>query len=257
METPRLYDELADWWHTFSRPADYEEEAGIFTRAIRAALPGAKTVLELGSGGGNNASHLKRHFQMTLVDRAPGMLAASRRLNPELPHHQGDMRSFRLDQQFDVVFIHDAIMYLTREDDLLAAMRTAFRHARPGGVTLMVPDCTTETFREETSSGGHNGEDVTPPNPGRAIRYLEWTYDPDPTDSTILTDFAYLLREEDGAVRVVQDRHIFGLFPRETWLRLMREAGWEASTLPFDHSEVEGVTEMFLGRKAGGAPAQG
>ena len=76
------------------------------------------TLLELGSGGGNNASHLKKHFQMTLVDLSPGMLEVSRKLNPECEHLQGDMRSVRLGRSFDAVFMHDAIAYMTSAEDL-------------------------------------------------------------------------------------------------------------------------------------------
>lgn len=251
-EQPHLYTDLAPWWPLLSRPDDYEEEAGIFTRAILQTLPGAQTMLELGSGGGNNASFLKRRFSVTLSDRAPGMLEVSRKLNPDLPHHLGDMRSLRLGQQFDVVFIHDAVMYLTTEEDLLAAMATAYAHTRPGGLILIVPDWTTETFHPTTDHGGDDGEDLVPPIPGRALRYLEWTYDPDPSDTSYIVEFAYLLREEGQPVRCVYDRHIDGLFPRATWLRLLEEAGFRPFTLPFDHSEVEGVTEMFLGTR----PAQ-
>ena len=41
------------------------------------------------------------------------------------------------------------------------------------------------------------------------------------------SDLAYLLREKNGPVRVVHDTHVFGIFLRETWLRLLREAGFE------------------------------
>jgi SAM-dependent methyltransferase len=249
METPHLYSDLADWWPVLSRPADYAEEANIFARAILGALPDARTMLELGSGGGNNASFLKQHFQMTLVDRAQGMLSVSRRLNPELPHFEGDMRSVRLGQTFDVVFIHDAVMYLLSEEDLRAAMQTASLHTRPGGIALFVPDETRETFRPGVSSGGHDGSETTPPMPGRAMRYLEWSYDPDPNDTSYVVDYAFLLREDPQNVRCVYDRHFNGLFPRATWLRLLEETGFHPQALPFDHSEVEGVTEMFLGVK--------
>jgi SAM-dependent methyltransferase len=78
----KLYAELADWWPLLSAPADYAEEAGFYRRILDEACR-PRTVLELGSGGGNNASHLKQHFSLTLVDRSPEMLAVSRRLNPE------------------------------------------------------------------------------------------------------------------------------------------------------------------------------
>lgn len=259
---PHLYTDLADWWPVLSQPAEYEEEAGIFARMIHQTLPGARTVLELGSGGGNNASFLKRQFAMTLVDRSPGMLAVSKRLNPELPHLQGDMRSVRLEEGgqprlFDAVFIHDAIMYMTSEDDLRRAIQTAAFHTRPGGMTLLVPDWVRETWKPMTDHGGHDGADVAAqypdPDPSlvnRSLRYLEWTYDPDPTDTRYNVEFAFLLREGPDQVRCVYDRHEDGIFPRATWLRLMEEAGFKASFLPFDHSEVEpGMTELFVGVK--------
>jgi SAM-dependent methyltransferase len=46
-------------------------------------------VLELGSGGGNNASHLKARFEMVVVEPSPAMLAVSRALNPECEHEHG------------------------------------------------------------------------------------------------------------------------------------------------------------------------
>ena len=73
----------------------------------------ATTLLELGSGGGNNASHLKHRFECTLTDLSPEMLALSRTLNPECEHIEGDMRTLRLERTFDAVFVHDAIAYIT------------------------------------------------------------------------------------------------------------------------------------------------
>ena len=75
------------------------------------------------------------------------MLALSRTLNPECEHLEGDMRTLRLGREFDVVFIHDAISYLTTEEDLRAAIETAAAHVRPGGVVILTPDATTEIFK--------------------------------------------------------------------------------------------------------------
>ncbi len=225
-------------------PADYEEEAAFYGQALArgGALP-AETLLELGSGGGNNASHMKARFQMTLVDPAPGMLAHSRRLNPECEHLEGDMREVRLGRLFDRVFIHDAIVYMTTEHDLRLALETAFVHCRPGGAALFAPDHVRETFRPSTDNGGHDGET-------RSLRYLEWIWDPDPTDTSYTVDYAYVLRGEDGLARVEHDRHIEGLFSRDVWLRLLTDAGFEPRVVPFDHSELEpGTYELFVGRR--------
>ena len=222
----KLYDELADWWPLLSAVDDYAEEAAFFARVLNDACdPPPRTLLELGSGGGNNAFHLKSKFEMTLVDLSPQMLAVSRKLNPECEHREGDMRSVDLGRAFDAVFIHDAIMYMTSEADLRAAMRNAYRHCRGSGVVLFVPDCVRETFAGETEHGGHDGID------GRSLRYLEWTVDPDPEDTTFRTDYVIAMRERGGDVRVVHDYHIEGLFARADWMRLLREVGFEPSTI--------------------------
>jgi SAM-dependent methyltransferase len=240
MAVPRLYRDLAEWWPLLSAPADYAEEAAVYQRVLTetARIP-VGTVLELGCGGGNNASHLARHFTMTLTDRSPEMLAVARRLVPQAGHAEGDMRTLRLGRLFDAVFVHDAVAYLTTEEDLEAAIATAATHVRPGGVVLFVPDFTTETFRPGTGTGGHDGPD------GRGLRYLEWTRDPDPADTTYLADMVYLLREGDE-VEAVLDRHTLGVFPRATWLRLLERAGLQTG------SETAALTggetlQMFTG----------
>ena len=68
-----------------------------------------------------------------------------------------------------------------------------------------------------------------------------------PRGLNVLVDYAYILRETDGTVRVEHDRHIEGLFSRDTWLRTLGEAGFEPQVLPFEHSDVEpGKHEVFV-----------
>ncbi|MBP1704683.1 MAG: Methyltransferase type 11 [Chloroflexi bacterium] len=221
----RLYDELADWFHLLTPPADYAGEAAQIYGLLRMRVDGPlETLLELGSGGGNTASHLRARLRLTLTDISPAMLDLSRSLNPGCEHLLGDMRTLRLGRTFDAVLVHDAIMYMTDEDDLRATFATAFTHLRPGGAAVFAPDCVRETFRPATDHGGLDGD-------GRALRYLDWSYDPDPADTSYVIEFAILLREGDADVRVRYDRHVMGLFPRATWLGLMREAGFEPSTV--------------------------
>jgi SAM-dependent methyltransferase len=245
-----MYGELASWWPLLSKPGEYAEAAKFYQQVlIEACDQPPRTLLELGSGGGNNASHLKARFEVTLVDCAPGMLDVSRALNPECSHVEGDMRDVRLDRQFDSVFIQDAIGYMTTEQDLRKAMQTAFDHCRAGGVALFAPDYTRENFRPSTYHGGHDGE-------LRSLRYVEWTWDPDPSDSTYTVDFAYLLREGSGSVRVEQDRHVLGLFSRAEWLRCLGEVGFEPSVVPFRHSAPDTLDrEVFLAIKPVGRSA--
>ena len=119
-------------------------------------------------------------------------------------------------------FAHDAISYLTSEDDLRRAIETAAAHVRPGGVVILTPDATTEIFEPGTDHGGHDGED------GRSLRFLEWTHAPDPPGSSTYTvDYAIVLRTPGEPLEIVHDRHTLGVFPEATWRRLLTESGLE------------------------------
>lgn len=243
----RFYRELADWWPLLSAPEDYVEEAAFYASALeRSSERPVHTVLELGSGGGNNASHMKERFDLTLVDISPEMLEVSRRLNPGCEHVEGDMRSVRLGRTFDAVFVHDAVDYMTTLDDLRAAAHTAFTHCAPGGAALFVPDDVRESFRPDTSHGGHDGE-------GRALRYLAWSWDPDPDDSITVTDYIFALRSADGSVETVHDRHLCGLFTNVEWIAVLEEVGFDAERITYWHSEA-GDLPVFVGRRPEGTP---
>ena len=225
---PKLYSELASWFHLLTAPKDYAEEAEFARNTlVEASTTPVKTVLELGAGGGNNASHMKSAFTMTLTDLSQPMLDESRRINPECEHIAGDMRTIRLGRFFDAVFVHDALTYLTTQEDLLQCMKTAVIHCKPGGVALFMPDCVRETFVPGVHHGGHDGD-------GRSMRYFEWTFDPDPSDTTYTIDFVLLLREGNSPVRVEHDVHVNGLFSRGEWLDCLQGAGFKSSRMVVD-----------------------
>src|SRR6266581_3135573 len=192
----KLYTELAEWWPIFSGPEEYREEAAFFARVLKESCnPAPRTLLELGSGGGNNASHLKSHFKMTLVDVSPQMLAVSRALNPDC------------------------------------------EHCRPGGVALFVPDEVRESFVPSTDHGGNDSA-------RGSVRYVQWTTDPDPSDTTIQVDFGILIRDDQGDMRVLHERHTHGLFARSLWLRLLRKVGFKPSVVRDEY-----VRDVFLARR--------
>ena len=218
----RLYHDLAWLWPAFSPPEEYVDDARHFREALRERLgPGRLSALELGSGGGHTLSHLAADFDLTAVDLSPEMLALSRRLNPDVPHHLGDMRRVRLGESFDAVLIHDAVCYLLTEDDLQATFATAGAHLNPGGILLLMPDYLQESFQ---------GPRVlhwicSQADPGFTV--IEYCHDPDPHDTTIESVFFFIIQEEQGLM-IEQDRHVTGLFPSGRWLALLDGAGFDA-----------------------------
>ena len=55
----------------------------------------------------------------------------------------------------------------------------------------------------------------------------------------------------DGTVQVAHDIHTLGLFPRETWLRVLAEVGFEARAVAEVTNEDRLPREFFVGRRPG------
>ena len=237
----RVYGDLAEWWPLISPPEEYAQEAGRLAAVFGTAAILVHEVLDLGSGGGHVAAHLKRRLALTLVDLSGPMLAVSRQLNPECEHVQGDMRSVRLGREFDGVLVHDAVDYMTTRADLRQVIETAFEHCRPGGIAVFVPDHTAETFRESEGHGG--GSDSS----GRQASFSERDWDPDPADDWIQADYEFVLRDADGAVQVVRESHHLGAFSKSTWLSLLDEAGFEPEAAGEPGGGIRG--SLFTGRR--------
>lgn len=208
-----------------SPPSHYVEEAVHLLPLLEPDSSRRLSLLELGAGGGSLAFHLGRDFELTLTDRSPEMQAVSRVVNPEADHLIGDLRTLDLGRQFDRVLLHDAVMYLLTETELAQGLATCRRHCRPDGRVVILPDCVLETFEPETSWGGEDGSN------GEALRYLEWSWDPDPHDTQYDVYYALVLRDPAGRIRVEGDHQRNGLFPRATWNRLIEEAGFTVTTV--------------------------
>jgi SAM-dependent methyltransferase len=237
----RLYDDLAPWYRLLDPPDDHADEAAAFARALEDVVGnGPASLLELGAGAGHNAVHLKRRFRCTLSDPSEGMTALSRALNPECAHVPGDMRTLRLGLTYDAVLVHDAVMYMTSAADLRLAAETAFVHTRPGGAAVFAPDCTRETFVEAT-------ELIEGDDGARALRCLEWSWDPDPADDTFRTEYVLLLRNGSD-VAALHDGHVEGLFTRAVWEETLTAVGYRVDT--FARPIGDGVSdEVFLARR--------
>ncbi len=235
-----FYGALAEWWPLISPVADYAEEAAYFGSLLAGHTPPVRTVLELGCGGGSNAFYLRDRFELTLTDLSPDMVAQSVLLNPGCTHIQGDMRTLRLGTTFDAVFVHDAIDYLISKADVVAALRTARAHLRPGGLVVVAPDATAEIFEPDEDVSGSDGA-------GRSVRFLTWTTDPDPTDTWIQTEYVFVLRRGDEPVEVVHETHRTGLFDRATWLQMFDLADFDPRRVAETTTEDRTPRDIFVG----------
>jgi SAM-dependent methyltransferase len=233
----RMYGDLAWLWPLMGQPEeeDWIAESEQFVSAIRKhSRIEAKTLLNLGCGGGKNDYTLKKHFTVTGADISEAMLANAKRLNPEIEYVVGDMRTARLGKTFDAAMIADSIDYMQTADDLRAAFVTAFEHLKPGSVFCTCAEVTRERFRQnETECSTYARDDID-------IAFMHNNYDPDPTDTTYESTFVWLIRRS-GKLEIETDHHLGGIFPLQTWLDLLREVGFEVALI-----ESEWDAPMFV-----------
>ncbi len=236
----RMYRDLAWTWPIISCKEHYVGEAESFAQAIRQhARIEPKALLHLGCGGGHLDFTLKHHFQVTAIDISEEMLVNARRLNPEVTYGQGDMRTVRLGRTFDAVMAADSIDYMLTDDDLRASFATAFIHLKPGGVFCTYAEVTTDSFRQNATNvfGGSQGD--------LEITVIGNRYDPDPADTTYEDTFVYLIRR-GGRLEIQTDSHLSGIFPLESWPRLLREVGFTVLQTKFDGEDDEDRIPLFI-----------
>ncbi len=239
----RLYGELSWLWPLFSPPEDYVEEACHWRTLLRELLgPGSHSVVELGSGGGHNLSHLTPDFDAVAVDLSEEMLELSRKLNPGVEHIPGDMRSIRLGRVFDAVLIHDGISHITSETDLTAVFETAACHLRPGGVVIAAPDWFRETFKSIwTAECSYSSEDM-------GLTAFEYLHDPDPDDTVIEALLTFII-DRGGVCEIEHDRMLLGLFPMALWRKVIRSAGFTFSRRKFFLYSANQEYSLLVGKR--------
>lgn len=139
-----VFNEYARFYDLFYRDKDYAGEAAYVGDLLRQHAPQAVELLNLGCGSGRHDRELLRQgYRISGVDCSTEMLTTARRESSGLEgldYHAGDIRSIRLDRQYDaVVSLFHVISYQTTNDDLLAAFATARAHLAAGGVFIF--DC--------------------------------------------------------------------------------------------------------------------
>jgi SAM-dependent methyltransferase len=144
-----VFGNYARYYNLLYQDKDYAAEAKFIHQLLKTHAPTTQSILELGCGTGKHAALLAElGYEVYGVDLSAQMLEQAEKrlptLNPEvaskLEFSQGDVRTVRVDRQFDaVISLFHVFSYQTTNQDLQAAFATAKAHLKPGGVLIF--DC--------------------------------------------------------------------------------------------------------------------
>lgn len=223
----RLYSDLSWLWPMWGgshEGSEYERYCSfIIDKVNQVKQRELKTLLNLGCGGGKNLNTLKKHYECTGLDLSKDMLVLAKELNPECSFVQSDMRSFELDKMFDIIFIDDAITYMLTRDDLEKVFIQSFKHLEVGGVLVVTPDATTESFIQNETQVFHSIKSDKHPN--IEVVYVTTNYSNDIKSEQSEGVFVYLIRN-NGELTIESEVHKFGLFPIQVWKDLLTKTGF-------------------------------
>lgn len=227
------YNELAWTEDLLADPNDYEVEFNEYIKLIDStAKTPVNTMLHMGCGAGGHDLLFKGKYKVTGVDISTGMLEKAKATNPEIEYIEGDMRTIRLNRQFDCVVIPDSIDYMVTLDDLKQAVQTSAIHLKPSGVLLIV--CKTkETFQNNNFAyiGEAGDTHVTLIENNYINPYIPNTY-----EITML----YLIRQKGKLSKYIEESKA-GLFSQKTWDDVLKNAGFKMNT-----SSLNGIYDDYL-----------
>jgi len=198
----------------------------------RTAAEPPSTLLHLGSGAGGYDVFFKRHFAVTGVDLSVGMLNKARKAHPDIEYIEGDMRTIRLNRQFDAVAIPDSIDYVASQEDLQQAIQTAVIHLKTGGVLLVVAK-TEEIF--QNNNFAYAGE-----KDGIHVTLLENNHINPFRPNTYEATFVYLIRQQ-GELTIHTDHQVLGLFSQAMWDEVFKNAG-----ITMQKTNLEGIYDTYV-----------
>jgi SAM-dependent methyltransferase len=213
------YQELAKYYDFIYQFRDYRKEVRALKDIIRRyKLTQGNSLLDVGCGTGKHIQELRDEFDCTGIDYSEAMLEQARRNASGIEFRQADMEDFDLGRKFDVVLcLFSSIGYVRTYPRLARTLRSFARHLRPGGVAIIEPWFSKADWKKGlVYMRTCESNDLKIARVGfRGLRG---------NDSVL--DERVLVAEKGKGISYYRDPQVMGLFEREKFLRLMREAGF-------------------------------
>jgi len=147
-----LYDRSAEFYDAIYSFKNYEKETAKLHELIQQHKRSTgNDLLDVACGTGSHITFLKNNYSVQGLDINQRILRLARKKHPDVVFHRGDMVSFDLNKQFDVITcLFSAIGHLKTERKLGLAIRNMSRHLKPGGLLIVEPWLTPERWHKRS-----------------------------------------------------------------------------------------------------------
>lgn len=142
-EISAYYDEM------YVNENHYKEEVDRIVELVNRYNPATKTILDIACGTGAQAKYLAEHYAVTGLDLSPEMVEIAKAKVPSGEFLVADMCDFSLDVCFDTaVNLYGSIGFAENLDAMKASVKCVYDHLNVGGMFILTPWSTKETFKE-------------------------------------------------------------------------------------------------------------
>jgi len=211
-----MFTKSAPYYDALYSMKDYEAACAGLHELVRRLHPRAATLLDIGCGTGKHLEHLQRHYRVEGLDVNPELLEIARRRCPSARFHLADMIDFALATRFDVVTcLFSSIAYVRTVENLRRTVSNMAHHLRPGGLLVIEPWFTPETYWTGTITANFVDE------PDRKIA---WMYTSERAGFLSILNIHYLVGTPRG-VEYFTELHEFGLFTHAEYIASVRDLG--------------------------------
>lgn len=193
----------------------------------------ATTMLDAGCRTGKHTQALADNYHITGLEENRHLLDIAKKNFPKIEFVGAPLHQFNLHQRFDaIVCLFGAVNTCRSSTQLTEAIKNFSDHLNPGGVLVLEPLFTTETFKPGIPHSMHIQHNDT---------HIHRTHVPrrKSTNSAVL-DFHYMITTRDG-VTSVRDMHELGLFSVEQYIDTCTKHGIKATYLEQGLAEGRGL----------------
>ncbi len=147
-----MYNRSAEFYDAIYSFKNYEKEATKLHQLIQQHKRSTgNDLLDVACGTGSHITFLKNNYLVEGLDVNQRMLRLARKKHPDVVFHRGDMASFKLNKQFDVITcLFSAIGHLKTKRKLDLATRNMSRHLKRGGVLIVEPWFTPQQWNDRS-----------------------------------------------------------------------------------------------------------
>jgi ubiquinone/menaquinone biosynthesis C-methylase UbiE len=207
-------------------------------------ISSGKRLLDVACGTGRHLVFFQKEFACVGVDVSPSMLGAASQRLTNVRLSTGDLRTFDLKEDFDVVTcLGGGIAYMETEKDLASALLNFYRHTTVGGLLVIDPWSTKESFHdgEEKMRTWDGNKLAVPRLNGLKVARLNVVH---LKNNFSLTDYHYLVAAKGDGVIHFSESHQLRLFKRKTIMDSIGSSGYEPIYVP---DGLGPSAELFLG----------